>query len=105
MNKNNPALFEPYRLNIRTGERKQLAENKDIINPITIWKADNEGKLRLAVSVEKGTKTHLLYRATENEKFTSILVSDWKEMVEPLFLMRRINIFMHCRTSIATKLH
>ncbi len=85
MNKNNPALFEPYRLNIRTGERKQLAENKDIINPITIWKADNEGKLRLAVSVEKGTKTHLLYRATENEKFTSILVSDWKEMVEPLF--------------------
>lgn len=85
MNKNNPALFEPYRLNIRTGERKQLAENKDIINPITIWKADNEGKLRLAVSVEKGTKTHMLYRATEEEPFISILVSDWKEMVEPLF--------------------
>ena len=85
MNKNNPALFEPYRLNIRTGERTQLAENKDIINPITIWKADNAGKLRLAVSVEKGTKTHLLYRSSENDPFKSILVSDWKDMVQPLF--------------------
>ncbi len=85
MNKNNPALFEPYRLNIKTGEKKQLAQNKDIVNPVTIWKVDNNGKLRLAISVEKGTNTHLLYRATENEAFTSILVSDWKDMVEPLF--------------------
>ena len=85
MNKNNPALFEPYRLNIKTGEKKQLAVNKDMSNPITIWKADNEGKLRLAVSVEKGTKTHLLYRETEDQPFKSLLVSDWKDMVEPLF--------------------
>ena len=85
MNKNNPALFEPYRINIKTGEKKQLAENKDMTNPVTIWKADNKGQLRLAVSVEKGTKTHLLYRSSENEPFTSIITSDWKDMVEPLF--------------------
>lgn len=85
MNKNNPALFEPYRLNIKTGEKKQLAHNKDMANPITMWKADNEGKLRMAVSVEKGTKTHLLYRDSEEAPFRSLLVSDWKEMVEPLF--------------------
>jgi len=85
MNKNNPALFEPYRLNIVTGEKTQLANNKDMSNPITSWKADNAGKLRIAVSVEKGTKTHLLYRENESETFKSIIVSDWKDMVEPLF--------------------
>ena len=85
MNKNNPALFEPYRLNIKTGEKTQLASNKDMSNPITICKADNNGKLRMAVSVEKGTKTHLLYRDKESETFRSLLVSDWKDMVEPLF--------------------
>ncbi|MFI5170847.1 MAG: S9 family peptidase [Chitinophagales bacterium] len=85
MNKNNPALFEPYRINIRTGEKKQLADNRDMMNPVTIWKADNLGRLRLAVSVEKGTKTHLLYRDTENDPFRSIITSDWKDMVEPLF--------------------
>lgn len=85
MNKNNPALFEPYRLNIQTGEMQQLAENKDMANPITTWKVDNKGKLRMAVSVEKGTKTQLLYRDSENEPFKTILVSDWKDMLEPLF--------------------
>ena len=85
MNKNNPALFEPYRLNIKTGKMEQLAENKDMANPVTTWKVDNKGKLRLAVSVEKGTKTHLLYRDSEDEPFSTILESDWKDMLEPLF--------------------
>jgi len=85
MNKNNPALFEPYRLNIRNGNLKQLATNTDIKNPITNWVVDNGGKLRVAVSVEKGTETHLLYRNTEADEFQTILTSNWKDMVAPLF--------------------
>jgi dipeptidyl aminopeptidase/acylaminoacyl peptidase len=85
MNRNNPALFEPYRLNIETGDMQQLAENRNMKNPVTIWKVDNKGLLRMAVSVEEGTKTHLLYRDTETDTFKTLIVSDWKDMVEPLF--------------------
>jgi dipeptidyl aminopeptidase/acylaminoacyl peptidase len=85
MNKNNPALFEPYRLNIVNGSLQQLASNNDLKNPITTWMADNEGKLRIAVSVEQGTTNHLLYRASEKDTFHSILSSNWKDMLLPLF--------------------
>lgn len=85
MNKNNPALFEPYRLNISSGKLTQIASNSDIKNPITNWLADNDGKLRVAVSVEKGTETHLLFRNNEEEEFRTILSSNWKDMVAPLF--------------------
>lgn len=99
MNKNNPALFEPYRLNIKTGQRQQLAENKDMSNPVTDWKVDNNGQLRMAVSVEKGTKTHLLYRDKESDPFTSILMSDWKDMVEPLFFDEN-NTFIYALSNL-----
>lgn len=85
MNKNNAALFEPYRLNIVNGSLQQLASNSDLKNPITTWMADNDGRLRIAVSVEQGTTNHLLYRASEKDTFHSIMKSDWKDMLLPLF--------------------
>jgi dipeptidyl aminopeptidase/acylaminoacyl peptidase len=85
MNKNNPALFEPYRLNIRTGKLDLLASNNNIKSPVTNWMADNNGKIRVAVSVEEGTITHLLYRASEKDTFHTILSGNWKDMVAPLF--------------------
>jgi dipeptidyl aminopeptidase/acylaminoacyl peptidase len=85
MNKNNPALFEPYRLNIRTGKLDLLATNNNIKSPVTSWLADNNGEIRVAVSVEEGTITHLLYRATEKDTFHTLLSGNWKDMVAPLF--------------------
>lgn len=85
MNKNNPALFEPYRINIKTGELTKLAENTDLKKPITRWMCDNNGSLRLAVQVEQGTITHLMYREDQNMPFRSIIKSNWKDMVEPMF--------------------
>lgn len=85
MNKSNPALFEPYRLDINSGEITRLAENKDIQNPVTSWVADNRGILRAAVSVEEGTTTHLLYREQEDMPFRSLISSNWKDMITPLF--------------------
>jgi len=34
MNKNNPQVFDPYKININTGEIEQLYENTDLANPI-----------------------------------------------------------------------
>ena len=47
MNKNNKQVFEPYRLNIVTGEITQLYENKDIANPIQGYNFDKDGNLRV----------------------------------------------------------
>lgn len=85
MNKDNPALFEPYKVNIKTGELKKLAKNTNLKKPITQWLCDNSGNVRIAVSVEQGTITHLLYRDNPDSVFRSILISNWKDMVQPMF--------------------
>ncbi len=84
MNKNNPMLFEPYRININTGEFVQLAENTNPMEPISSWMTDHEGKLRIAVKMVGGTNTTLMYRKTENEEFKDVITTDFKEQVSPL---------------------
>lgn len=85
MNKDNRALFEPYRVNIQTGALHKLAFNNNLKKPITQWLCDNKGNVRIAVSVEQGTITHLLYRNHPDSAFHSILSSNWKDMVQPMF--------------------
>ena len=85
MNKNNPQLFEPYRLNVITGALDQLAENTNIMEPISSWMTDHEGRLRIASKVKNGTNTVLLYRDHEGEDFREIHETDFTETMAPLF--------------------
>lgn len=85
MNKNTPELFDPYRLNIETGELHQLAENTNPMEPIDSWMTDHDGKLRIASKVVGGTNTTLLYRESEEDEFTEVLTTDFREGVSPLF--------------------
>ncbi len=85
MNKNNPQLFEPYRLNILTRELHQLAENANPLEPIDTWMTDHEGKLRIASKVVGGTNTTLLYRESEELPFREVLTTDFREGISPLF--------------------
>lgn len=85
MNKNNPQLFEPYRINIHTGELKQLATNDNPAEPISFWKTDHQGKLRLAGKVKDGTNNTLLYRDSEEEPFREIITTDFRVEISPLF--------------------
>ncbi len=85
MNKNNPQLFEPYRLNVVTAQLEQLAENSNIMEPISSWMTDHDGRLRLATKVVNGTETILLYRDDESEDFREVLKTDFTESVAPLF--------------------
>lgn len=80
MNKNNPAAFDPYRLNIRTGEMEQLAENP---GHIISWITDHDGKLRVAFTSE-GTDTGVLYRDTEGDEFREIMKTSFKETFYPM---------------------
>lgn len=85
MNKNNPQLFEPYRLNIHTGDMEQLAKNDNVIEPIDSWMTDHEGKLRIASKVKDGINSILMYRDHEDEAFKDVIETDFTESLAPLF--------------------
>lgn len=40
MNQNNPQIFEPYKINIVSGDLKQLYKNEDVANPINGYEFD-----------------------------------------------------------------
>ena len=81
LNTRNPQCFDPYRLNIVTGELTILAENPGYI---TSWMTDHDGKLRLATATD-GVNTSILYRKTEAEEFQNVLTTNFRESVSPLF--------------------
>lgn len=85
MNKEMKELFEPYRINITTGEVKKIAENKDLASPISIWKTDHDGKLRLAIQMIDGINQRILYRSSEEEPFKESITTSFKEGITPMF--------------------
>lgn len=81
LNKRNAQVFDPYRLNIVTGEMEMLAENPGNISG---WMTDHEGKLRVAIATD-GVNTSILYRADESEEFKTVLTTNFKESFSPQF--------------------
>ena len=91
LNKRNPEVFDPYRLNIVTGKMTQLAENPGNIQG---WILDHEGKLRAATAIVDGVNTQLLYREKETDKFKPVLTTNFKESLSPLmFTFDNKNIY------------
>lgn len=78
MNKRNPEVFDPYRLNIETGELTLLAENPGNIQG---WMTDHNGRLRVATAIVDGVNTQILYRDTEDEPFRPVLTTNFRDVV------------------------
>ena len=81
LNIRNPQIHDAYRLNVNTGEITMLAENP---GNISSWMTDNNGVLRLATTSD-GVNSSILYREDESKEFVSILTTNFKESVSPLF--------------------
>ena len=81
LNKRNPQIHDPFRVNINTGESEMIAENP---GNISSWVTDHDGRLRMATTSD-GVNTSLLYRDTEKDDFKPILTTDFKVNVSPLF--------------------
>ena len=81
LNERNKEIFDAYRLNIETGEIKMILENP---GNILGWITDHDGKIRVALSLD-GVNTNLLYRDTEELPFRTILTTNFKESMNPLF--------------------
>ena len=78
LNKRNPQVFDPYRLNLNNGELTQLAENPGNIQG---WMTDHNGKLRVALAIVDGVNTQILYRETDEQPFRPVLTTNFRETV------------------------
>jgi dipeptidyl aminopeptidase/acylaminoacyl peptidase len=80
-NRRDAEVFDVFRINVKTGEERLIAQNP---GNITSWGTDHDGNLRVAGATD-GVNTSLLYRATEDAPFKPILTTNFKETVAPLF--------------------
>jgi len=80
-NKRDPRFFDVYRINVKTGESSLVAENP---GNITGWLTDHAGRVRIATTTD-GVNSSLLYRASEKDTFKTILTTDFRTSVSPMF--------------------
>ncbi len=79
MNKDNPQIFEPYKINITNGELEKLFTNTDAANPISGYDFDKDGNLRAYSQQQNGTEYVLKYKKSEDGDFEEIMRTTWKD--------------------------
>lgn len=80
MNKRDPANFDIYRLNVKTGDLSLYLKNS---GNITQWYPDDDGKIRL-VRESDGVNESILFRPNDKSPFKSIIQNSFKTMVVPI---------------------
>ncbi len=80
LNDRDESARDVYRLNINTGRRKLIAKNP---GSVSRWLTDNNGKLRVAQTSD-GVNSGILYRESEDEPFRLSMVTNFKEMLQPI---------------------
>ncbi|MDD5608293.1 MAG: hypothetical protein PHY57_07260, partial [Ignavibacterium sp.] len=81
LNKNNPQVFDVYRINVNTGDMKIVGQNP---GNITGWQTDHDGKLRAATTTD-GVNTGILYRDNEDQELKTLFTTTFKETLTPIF--------------------
>lgn len=79
INKRVKEYFDPYLLNIETGELALLYDNKENFDG---WVTDNAGIIRLALKTD-GVNITWNYRNSDKDKFTPLLSASFKESFIP----------------------
>jgi dipeptidyl aminopeptidase/acylaminoacyl peptidase len=75
MNKRDARFFDPYSINIETGETKVLYQNDKNYDG---WYTDHSGTIRIATKTD-GVNTTFYHRATEADPFDSLLTTTYKD--------------------------
>ena len=80
-NERDKRTFDVFRVNVNTGESERLVKNPgNLVSFLT----DHDGKLRIATTTD-GVNTSVLYRETEDDEFRTILTTNFRESLSPLF--------------------
>lgn len=89
MNKRDPANFDIYKLNVKTGDLKPY-----LVNPgnITEWFPDDDGKIRIVKSSD-GVDETILYRPNDNTPFKPIIKNNFINRVQPIAFTGEKNYF------------
>lgn len=74
MNKRNPQVFDPYLVNVQTGELKALVDNTENYES---WVTDHKGVIRIASKTD-GTDVKLYHRANASEPFKEFMTTDFR---------------------------
>ncbi|WP_320175136.1 S9 family peptidase [Maridesulfovibrio sp.] len=80
INKDDPRLFDVYKLNVVTGELKLEARNPGDVGG---WMTDHNGTVRLAIASRNGQNV-ILYRKNANDLFRPIMSLDFRTSFTPL---------------------
>ncbi|WP_421902522.1 S9 family peptidase [Maridesulfovibrio sp.] len=80
INKDNPRLFDVYKLNVVSGELELEARNP---GDISGWMTDHNGTVRLAVASRNGQNV-ILYRKNAKDLFRPIMSLDFRTAFSPL---------------------
>lgn len=78
MNKNNPQIFEPFKINVVSGDLEQLYTNDDPANPIVGYDFDKDGNLKGFTKFKNGVDQEVYY--TDGAGGFSVIKSlNWKD--------------------------
>jgi dipeptidyl aminopeptidase/acylaminoacyl peptidase len=80
-NNRDSKVFDVYRINVITGNSTLVAQNP---GNITHWLTDHAGRVRIATTTD-GVNSSLLYRPSEKDPFKTVLTTDFRTSVDPLF--------------------
>lgn len=78
MNKDNPEIFEPYKINFETGSTVKLFKNTDQENPIMSYDFDKDGNLK-AYTKQHNKIEEVLFYKKENQLFEKTIKTTWKD--------------------------
>ena len=79
INKRDKQYFDPYLINIVTGQLTLMYENKRNFDS---WYTDNNGVIRIATKTD-GVNISYLYRNTDKDTFNLLLTTSFKEAFSP----------------------
>ncbi|MDO5523276.1 MAG: S9 family peptidase [Bacteroidia bacterium] len=79
MNKDNKQIFEPYKLNVNTGEMEKLFENTDPANPIQGYDFDKDGNLRGYSKLVNGIEMEYYYKDLASGEFNLLKKMNWDD--------------------------
>ncbi|WP_419779147.1 S9 family peptidase [Maridesulfovibrio sp.] len=80
MNRDDPRVFDVFKLNVTTGELVLQARNPgDIVG----WMTDHNGQVRIAIATRNGQNV-ILYRADDSEPFHKLMSMDFRTAFIPL---------------------
>ena len=78
LNKNNPQIFEPYKVNVVTGELTQLFTNDDPTSPIIGYDFDKNGNLKGYTKLKNGVDQDYYYQ-DGNGGYAVLKNLNWKD--------------------------